>query len=185
MDKLVEKLQKIGVGSVIIADDTNENILAAQEIGNSLSPIKFEYYNRGDLVIAQIPKRYREIDLILTDLKMEKPDSGLDVLEKGYLHGIPTYVCSGGYSHGAHTYTRTGPEKIFLGDNMLKNMPETWYKLMNGICDKVEKGASLSASIFLYRNILKDSKDWNGMQDNFISEMIRSTCEYKLEIQRR
>ena len=53
---MIDRLRQIGIDKIAIADDTEENINAAMQLQERLSGIQFEFYRRGDLLVAQIPK---------------------------------------------------------------------------------------------------------------------------------
>jgi CheY-like chemotaxis protein len=147
-------LKKLGFGRIAIADDSQENINAARRLEKRFRGISFEYYQRGDSLAAQIPHRYQEIDLILTDREMETKDAGLDVIETAWKYQVPAFVCSGGYHHAGQPRLRIAPalKGFTLPDGLLKDNPEAWYRILEGIAnDATEESTSLLAYVLRAR----------------------------------
>ena|SRR3989344_394593 len=140
---MIEKLQQAGFNRIVIADDVEENILAAQELEKRLPGIAFEFHRRGDVLVAQIPERYKEIDLIITDRQMETPDVGLDVIEAAWSYHLPAFVCSGGYQHRGKPLIRVGPpiksnllgKEYIFPEGMTKKDPDMWSMLLEAIIE--------------------------------------------------
>ena len=134
---MIDKLKRAGFGTIAIADDTQENIYAAKQLGERLQGINFEFYGEADALIKQIPSRYKELGLILTDRKMETDDAGLDVLEIAWQYLVPAFVCSGGYQHGNQPHVVVVPMLYRTPEGMTKESPDTWYKILEHIADNV------------------------------------------------
>ena len=122
-------LEELNIKNIVIADDSDENIYAARQFGETLPGIGFEYFQRGDILVACIPKRYREFDLILTDKQMETDESGFDVIEAGMNYYIPTFIVSGGYQHRENEVIKIFPG--MTGVEGSKDSKETWQKILN------------------------------------------------------
>jgi len=176
---MIDKLRQAGFGRIAIADDSKENLDAARQLEKRLPEVNFEFYERGDLLVAQIPTRYKELDLILTDRQMETDDAGLDVVETAWEHLVPAVICSGGYQHADTPRVRIAPQiKGFsLPDGMLKDNPDTWYKILEGVVNDCEHGTtSLLRCLLLRKNANPEPT-----LDGFYGEQMRKICKGRLD----
>jgi len=169
--KTQEKLLELGIERIIIADDEFANIAAALPFAETLPEIEFEFYHRGDLVVAQIPERYQEIGLILTDRQMETKDAGLDVLETAWRYRIPTFVCSGGYEHGNKPLVRIFPGNYQTPEGMTKDKLETWENIIDYVISEANKPASIMRGLVNVRRT-----GFEGPEDSLAKD-IRETAK--------
>lgn len=176
---MIDRLKQIGFERIVVADDTEENIYAAMEAGKRLPGIQFEFYQEGDLLVAQIPNRYQELDLILTDRQMETDDAGLDVVETAWKYHVPAFVCSGGYQHRGKPRLRIAPavKGLAPADGMLKDNPDTWYQILEGIVNDAtgEDGS-------LLQSVLRARKAGTPVPDEFSGEQARKIAQGRLEV---
>lgn len=128
-----DRLKKLNIGKIVIADDRDENIYAAKQFGETLPGIGFEYFQRGDVLVECIPERYKEFDLILTDRQMETDEAGFDVIETGFNYYIPTFIVSGGYQHAGNEVIRICPGIAAVEGS--KNSKETWQKILSAVIE--------------------------------------------------
>lgn len=176
---MIDQLKQIGFERIVIVDDADENICAARELEKRLQGIQFEFYQRGDLLVAQIPDRYQELDLILTDRQMETNDAGLEVVEEAWKYHVPAFVCSGGYQHRNQPRLRIAPpvKGFILADGMIKDNPETWYQILEGIVNDAtgENGSFL-------QSVLRAKKAGAIVPDYVAAEMSRSVVQGYLDM---
>lgn len=176
---MIGRLKQIGFERIAIADDADENISAARQLEHRLPGIQFEFYQRGDLLIAQIPDRHTEFGLILTDRQMETDDAGLSVVETAWKYHIPAFVCSGGYQHRGQPRLRIAPtlQGLTLADGMVKDNPETWYQILEGIVnDATGKDGSL------LKSVLRARKAGVPVPDEFSGEETRRVAQGYLDM---
>jgi CheY-like chemotaxis protein len=177
---MIDRLKQIGFERIAIADDADENINVARQLEDRLPGIQFEFYQRGDLLVAQLPERYQELGLILTDRQMETDDAGLDVVETAWKYHVPTFVCSGGYQHGGKPRLRIAPtvKGLTLADGMLKDNPDTWYQILEGIVNDAtgENGS-------LLQSVLRARKAGVAVPAEFSGEQARRVAQGYLDMQ--
>lgn len=122
---LESKINEYELKNVLIVDDTKENIDAAKKyFENEVKPlgVEFDYASSAKEAIEKIDEK--NYDLIFSDLVMETPKAGMDVVEKGLEKAIYTVIFTG-EDHGSHGYTtQIIPEMGHVDDK--KNNPETW-----------------------------------------------------------
>jgi hypothetical protein len=177
---MIDELKRLGFERIAIVDDTKANIGAARQAGERLNGIAFEFYMRGDLLVAQIPRRYKEIGLILTDRQMETDDAGLDVVEKAWSYLVPAFVCSGGYAHANKPRLRVAPDiaRLELPDGMLKDNPDTWYRILEGIIAEAGYGSSLLGCALRARHRVE-------LPEAFFGEQARKIAQGDLDFEKR
>jgi hypothetical protein len=176
---MIHKLKQYGFDRIVIADDTEENLHAAKQLGERLPGIVFEFYSRGDLLVAEIPKRHRGIGLILTDREMETHDAGLDVLETAWRYVVPAFVCSGGYQHANKPRLVITPDSknFHIPDGMLKDNPDTWYMIIQEVVNIASKQVYSDLCALL---ALRQTGTY--VPDDFYGERIRIIAKYELDI---
>ena len=178
--KMKDLLKKLNIKRIIIADDMSDNLDAAKQFADNLPYVNFEFYERGDLIIAQIPDRYKEIDLILTDRQMESNDAGLDVAEAAWEYLIPTFVCTGGYQHQNLPVVKVEPSRLSLPDGMDKDDPALWEKTLEGILNLATSDEySVAGSGYRARNA------GVSVPCKFLGEQTRSIIQGYLDIERK
>ena len=142
---MIETLKQLGIENIIIADDSDKNISAARQFADSLQGINFEFYQTGDLLIADIPKKYIDMDLILTDRIMETEDKGFDVIEVAINYIIPAYVISGGFQHRNKSSVKVCPGMFGIEGG--KDSPETWKQVLSEIIRPDSNGRKMLDSV--------------------------------------
>ncbi|MEA3515368.1 MAG: hypothetical protein U9R34_07860 [Nanoarchaeota archaeon] len=136
---MIETLKQLGIENIIIADDSDQNIYAARQFADSLSGINFKFYQTGDSLITDIPQKYADMDLILTDKIMETQDKGFDVIEVATNYLIPTYIISGGFQHRDQSSVRVWPGMYRIDGQ--KNSIKTWKQILSRITrDQAQMG---------------------------------------------
>lgn len=172
---MTDRLYDLDVRRIVLADDTAANLDAARAYAETVPGVEFEFYQRGDLLVAAIPDlRERGAGLIVTDRTMKTPDAGLDVLEEGLRNYIPTFVASGGYHHRNDGIIRVSPGRLaIVGD---KRQPETWYRIVRGIVDAADDENPQGAVPLIFRYVrtfsaheAKDPNEWHPGKNARIS----------------
>ncbi|MFH1420377.1 MAG: hypothetical protein ABIG30_00205 [Candidatus Aenigmatarchaeota archaeon] len=153
------------------------NIDAARRAGERLPGIQFEFYQKGDMLVAQIPLRYSDIDLILTAREMETSDTGLDVVQAAWSYHVPAFVCFYGYTHACKIKLRVTPSisGFNLPNGMTKNNPDTWYQILQGVADDATR-----ESISPLSSVLRARKCNVPVPDVFAGEQARSVVKWDL-----
>ena len=163
-----QRLAQLGIRNILIADDTEDNLNAARRFAEGLPETHFEFYNRGDLVVARIPARYNDIGLILTDLRMEADTAGFEVIQTAWTYHVPAYICSGGFQHRDQPLIRVAPDDYCTPEGMLKDNPACWGNILEHILDlAINKPSSVTGTLFFARKSLTEP-------DALTGEMARS-----------
>ena len=136
-----EQLKQLGIESVLIVDDETKNLDAAKKYFSSIDQTRFEYASSESEAVKKIKEAFdqkKRYTFVLTDLEMEKNNSGITVATTALQHGSLYYIVTGrnyhkneGDHHGPST-TITPSEDIDGGNifvNSKKDKDYTWEKL--------------------------------------------------------
>lgn len=129
IQEIFEKFAQRKIKCIVIVDDTKENLDAARKASENFPKINWEFFDNGKDAINFINEKYLEIDLVITDRKMETIDAGIEVLGRAYKFLIPAVIVSGGFQHAGNQQLKIYPKIGDTPDSMLKDNPETWMKI--------------------------------------------------------
>jgi len=147
---MINKLLKLGISNILVADDRSENILAARKYFEQLGGISTTYFNNGKDAVEEIKRNYSSIALVLTDLEMETPNAGVEVALTGFEYLVPSYIITGGPQHRGNNPTiRVIPEGI--GFEGTKESPETWKSCLESIINPSFGGSTILNSVLRAR----------------------------------
>lgn len=141
---LEEKLAKAGIKKILVVDDKMENLGAAKEYFESLERygIKTDYASSAEQAKEKIQQAYKDKEkysVIISDLVMEEPDSGLQVIREGFKHQTYGFIATG-RNHGHH-----GPFTYILpvdyNVNGGKEKPEVWQKVFEKVLEHLAEEA--------------------------------------------
>jgi len=126
-----DKLCNIGIKKILIVDDNYTQ--AAKEYFKNYSKINIDYATSGSDSIAMIQRAYtiQKYDLILSDMEMEKRDSGIEVSLEAFKHHGFCLIVTGrevtGHGHGPATrIIGPGYDKTVSG---AKALSDTWSNI--------------------------------------------------------
>src|SRR3989344_4304392 len=121
------------VKRVAVVDDQPKNLAAAKlALEMKLPGVAVTCFSSEAEIILAI-KRGLDVELIISDMKMEDKHSGYRVAVAGWSLNIPTAVVSGGPDHGTHYVYLGYPYYRLPGD---KDQVELWC----GIIEKLLGG---------------------------------------------
>ncbi|MBN2458898.1 response regulator [Candidatus Woesearchaeota archaeon] len=158
---LEEKLAKSEIRNILVVDDTQANLDAAKQYFARLEPlgIKAEYAASAQEAQQKIQESFESKDkygLVITDLCMESPKAGLEVVREGFEHLIYTVIATGmnydapGVEPDHHgPFTRIMPLNETLRGR--KDDPEIWRQVLEKTMDYIAGGSHTA----IYRSIQK------------------------------
>ena len=131
---------------ILIVDDKPENIDAAKKYFSSTN-IQADYANSAKEATAILKENKTQYDLIITDLEMETPTSGLDVIREGLrqytLGAIATGQDATSKHHGANVTIKPDGGTI----NGKKNNPEIWEYIYEKSLNTILKEPHIQRSL--------------------------------------
>jgi CheY-like chemotaxis protein len=146
---LDEKLERLGVKNILVADDLSENITAAKDAFSRYSKLHVDYVSSASDAKKKIAESFAEskYDLILSDMNMESHSSGFEVMTEAMkyhtLTAIVTGIVAGGtgnHAHGPQTKIMiAGYEKILEGN---KSESRIWSEAFEGVINYLSGGGS-------------------------------------------
>ncbi|MEM4366872.1 MAG: response regulator [Candidatus Anstonellales archaeon] len=178
---IVSWLKKERISKMLVVDDKEKNRKAAKEFFGEL-PFEVEYAKSGKEAMEKIRKGCYH--LVITDLKMEKDESGLEVANEAWRYGAFAIIVSA-FAHGSTEYTRIYPP-LFEGGKIggeIKHPPleanksqkNGWIAIMNYSIEvmsmeSVHRVMKSLRALFEHRGPAHNSKYWD---DEFISNQLR------------
>jgi hypothetical protein len=158
---LEDKLAKAEIRKILIVDDTSANLEAAKEYFTKLEPlgVKAEYAASAQEAQQKIRDSFESKDkygLVITDLCMESPKAGLDVVREGFEHLIYSVIATGrNYGTPGVEPDHHGPfTRIMPLDETLrgrKDDPEIWGQILEKTMDYIAGGSHTA----IYQTIKK------------------------------
>ncbi|MBU1198982.1 MAG: response regulator [Nanoarchaeota archaeon] len=134
---LEEKMVESGIKKILIADDTSSNLEAAKEYFSSLEKygIKTDYASSAKQAKEKIQAAYKskeKYSVVISDMVMEDPHSGLQVVREGFKHQTFSFIATGRNYHKsdreAHgPYTQLEPMLGTISGK--KEKPEVWKEI--------------------------------------------------------
>ena len=97
IDDTIQKLEDRGIRNILIVDDKSENLSAASSYFSSIG-IEYEECNSATSAIKKLNEK--TYDLVITDLQMETPNAGEEVIKEAGAHFTHSYILTGGTDHG-------------------------------------------------------------------------------------
>ncbi len=134
-EKIIDILKQSNWLRILVADDTEENIVAAKKCFEEINfngDLSVVFVSNGSEAI-EILKR-EETDLVITDLTMEKEKTGLDVIRRALEHKAFGYIATGqNYDHSDNDAHGPNTTVIPTGKSIKgrKNKPEVWKEILN------------------------------------------------------
>jgi len=122
-------LSEMGLDHIAVVDDAPENLEAAQSFLESMEGISLELYERGDLFLEAVKSSVSRAQLVLTDLRMETSEAGINVAVECWRRYILTYVCSS-VDENTSNLIRVSPGVSGLTIEGGKSDPETWKQIV-------------------------------------------------------
>ena len=187
MDTLEKRLLQLEINKILIADDTPENLAAARELEKLLPRIKFDFFASGKEITAAINRNPAAVDLVLTDLDMETPKAGLDVLQMAWELRIPALIISGGHKHHNQPIVKVVPASCSVGcggKNSIgteKNVTTTWVKALEMFVKSCASPNDVIYPLLLLRKEMKKTGNKPPL-DGFIGGQIRKFAERQLSL---
>ncbi|MBN2052978.1 hypothetical protein JW756_05720 [Candidatus Woesearchaeota archaeon] len=186
-----EKLKQAQIKRLLVVDDTNANIDAAKKFFSTIEPygVKIDYATNVNDAKALIRESIRapagvdnRYSLILSDLSMEEPESGFEVIKEGIRHFTYGFIVTGrnriDQSHGPKTIIKPKCYGIRTSINEIlgtKDDVAVWEKVFSYIMDyiTINEGKNLfralsDASKKLYVDDHVDSLAYDGFAENFV-----------------
>ncbi|MBN2459944.1 hypothetical protein JXB28_06690 [Candidatus Woesearchaeota archaeon] len=116
---LEEKINELEIRRILVVDDKPENIAAAKQYFGALEQygVKVEYAQSAKQAEEMIKSAFQAKDkysIVLSDLEMESPKCGLDVIRQAIEYLAQGFIVSGfdGSSTGHGMYTKIYPKKV-------------------------------------------------------------------------
>lgn len=101
---LESKIKQFDIKDILVVDDNDENIKAAEECFSKLKEaglnLNVDYTNSEKCAIDLIKKK--DYSLVITDLEMEEKLSGINVVSAATKNAIPAYIVTGYDPYGSH-----------------------------------------------------------------------------------
>ena len=142
---LEEKLVEAGIKKILVVDDTKANLAAAKEYFSSFEKygIKTDYANSAKQAKKNIQDAYKgkeRYSVIISDMVMEEPHSGLEVVREGFKHQTHGYIATGkdydrpdDASHGPYTEV----EPMLGAVEGKKEKPEVWQGVLEKVLESI------------------------------------------------
>jgi hypothetical protein len=134
--EITEKLKKLGIKRILVADDKPENLEAARACAKEFPELEFEFFASAKDTIDVLQKStYRDVGLVLTDKQMELQNAGDYVALEAAVRGIPSMIVTRGDHHaGDNPWIATWSPSFRLSQQWYdtdKNNPEVWKKVLD------------------------------------------------------
>jgi len=151
--KLEDTIAKTEIKKILVADDTTANIDAAKQYFSTLEKlgIKVDFAASANEAKDKIRNAYEKNEkyaMVITDLSMEEPKSGMDVAREGFKHLAYSMIATGfnydvpdGHHHGPITNLHPLNERI----SGKKDKPEVWEAIFSKAMDYLAEGDGKSA----------------------------------------
>jgi CheY-like chemotaxis protein len=132
--KLEEKIKQAEIKTILIVDDTKENIEAAKAYFNALEAygVKAEYAMSAEQAKQKIREAYKDkmrYSVIISDMQMEEQFSGLKVAREGFKHQTYSIITTGQNYHMPESHGHGGPYTQVL---------PYWETTVNGKKERLE-----------------------------------------------
>lgn len=161
---------------ILVVDDKKENLDAAREGAAEVlyySEHTFEYASSEKEAIRAINMAFESdepFQIVITDLEMEDPNSGLKVAEETFACLAIPYIATGktGYGEGAHAL-----ETLIKPINYLKNTSkkyrQTWFCVFQRILfDYNNDQTELVSAFGRWGRYRLDKEFVNGLMEKFL-----------------
>ncbi|MBN2459834.1 hypothetical protein JXB28_06120 [Candidatus Woesearchaeota archaeon] len=145
---LEQKLKQIEVKKILVVDDTAANIEAAKQYFKEVEKLglKVEYASGAKEAKEKIQAAYGAKDkysIVITDLTMEEPKSGLEVAREAFKHLAFGFIATGhNYDRSEHDHhgpsTRLMPVEQHIAGK--KEKPEVWQQVFEKAIDYLAEG---------------------------------------------
>jgi CheY-like chemotaxis protein len=147
---LEQKLKEVEIKKILIVDDTAANIEAAKEYFKQVEKlgVKVEYASSAKEAKERIQAAYWAKDkysIVISDLSMEEPKSGLEVAREAFKHLGFGFIATGlNYDRSEHDHhgpsTRLMPmESQYIAGK--KDKPEVWQQAFEKAIDYLTEGS--------------------------------------------
>jgi CheY-like chemotaxis protein len=145
---LEQKLKQAEITKILIVDDTAANIEAAKQYFKQIEKLglKVEYASSAKDAKAKIQAAYEakeKYSIVVSDLSMEEPKSGLEVAREAFKHLAFGFIATGlNYDRSEHDHhgptTRLLPDDQYIGGK--KDKPEVWQSVFQKAVDYLSEG---------------------------------------------
>lgn len=152
------KLGELEIKRILVVDDKEEHVQTALSYFKQLAQygIKAEGATSAEQAKEKIKQEYekgQKYDLILSDLEMEQPKSGLEVVKEGLKHFADSFIVTGrnydapSHGHGPNT-TIMPADKSIEGR---KDQEQVWDALLHKAVEYMEgPGKSIRLALKKY-----------------------------------
>lgn len=170
---LEEKLVELGIKRILVADDRIEHLLTASGYLAKIRGVEIETAKSAEEAKKMIVERYaagKKYDLVLSDLSMEKEESGFEVVREGLKHFAYSFIVTGRQGGGNHgpTTTMLPQEKMISG---LKDREATWQFALESALEYLQEHSQLCSSLKRYETFV--GKLFEGKALDLMMELYR------------
>ena len=143
---LEQRLKLLSIERILVVDDTAKNVEAAKAYFKGYTSIAVDYSSRASEAKMMIEDAYaaKKYDLVLSDLEMQTPSSGLEVTQCAFAHQAMAAIVTG-HNYGLPRDAPHGPSTtLMMGMYMMsvtgkKESPAVWEGLVGRAVDYMEK----------------------------------------------
>jgi len=177
---LEEQLKKAGIEKILVVDDRQENISAAKEYFDEHFKKEVDYAHSESEALERIRKEYQDqkYDLVLSDMQMEKKDSGKTVIFEALKHKAYSLIITAkdAYSHGGISHdesTTIISPHIEYRVTTKKSDPRTWAAITEKFLEHIERDGK---SIF---GALKRQEKYVSAPSEYIAKLMMLSYSFE------
>lgn len=127
-----DRLSRLGIRTILIANALKTNMTAAVAASRTLQSVQFQFFDHSEDAISALRSEDGRHMLVISDLSVGSPDSGLRILAEALAHNAPAFIATAGELLGGTPCVRLMPgfeiHRTLIGK---MDDPSMWNKILH------------------------------------------------------